>query len=56
MSEQATRKDIDDVIDILKDFMRQTADQFTGVSNQFTEVKSRLTKIDDKYYHLINTI
>jgi archaellum component FlaC len=49
MNESATRKDIDEVIDIMKDFMGQ-------VSNQFAQVNNRLDSLDQKYDHLINTI
>jgi len=63
MSETATRKDIDDVIDILKDFMGQVSSQFTEVNhrfaaidNQFAEVNRRLDLLDEKYDHLLNTI
>ena len=63
MTEAATRKDIDEVIDIMKDFMGQVSDQFTEVSNQFTgvsdqfaRVNKRLDQLDHKYDHLINTI
>ena len=49
MNDQATRKDIDEVITILKDFMGQ-------VSTEFTEVNKKITKMDEKYDHLINTI
>ena len=49
MNENATRKDIDEVIDIVKDLMGQ-------VSSQFTEVNKRLDSLDQKYDHLINTI
>src|ERR1039458_9546921 len=49
MSKGATRKDIDEVIDIMKDFMGQ-------VSSQFVEVNKRLDTLDQKYDHLINTI
>jgi len=49
MNENATRKDIDEVIDIVKVFMGQ-------VSGQFIEVNRRLDLLDQKYDHLINTI
>jgi DNA anti-recombination protein RmuC len=49
MNENATRKDIDEVIDIVKDFMGQ-------VSDQYSEVNKRLDSLDQKYDHLINTI
>ena len=49
MSEVATRKDIDEVIDIIKDFMGQVSQQFTGVNK-------RLDDLGQKYDHLITTI
>ena len=49
MNESATRKDIDEVIDIMKDFMSQ-------VSGQFDDVNKRLDRLDRDYDHLINTI
>lgn len=49
MNDTATRKDIDEVIDIMKDFMGQVADQFNSVNE-------RLDKLDAKYDHLVNTI
>lgn len=49
MSDTATRKDIDEVIDIMKDFMGQ-------VSSQFAEVNRRLDGLDQKYDHLLNVI
>ncbi len=49
MEQNATRKDIDEVIDIMKTMMGQ-------MSNQFAEVDSRLVTIDQKYDHLISTI
>jgi len=70
MNESATRKDIDEVIDIMKDFMSQVSGQFNEVSNQFNEVShrfnevdrqfdevnKRLDRMDRNYDHLINTI
>lgn len=49
MSANATRDDIDEVLDIIKDFMGQ-------VSEQFTSVNTRLDSLDQKYDHLISTI
>ena len=49
MEKNATRKDIDEVIDNMKTMMGQ-------ISNQFTEVNDKLATIDQKYDHLINTI
>ena len=45
MNDQATRKDIDEVISILKDFMGQ-------VSVEFAEVNNKIIKLDQKYNHL----
>jgi archaellum component FlaC len=56
MNENATRKDIDEVIDIMKDFMSQVSGQFNEVSHKFNEVNNRLDQLDQKYDHLINTI
>lgn len=49
MEQDATRKDIDEVIDIIKTMMGQ-------VSNQFTEIDGKLGTLDQKYDHLISTI
>lgn len=46
MSESATRKDIDEVIDIMKDFMSQVSGQFNGVGHQFDGVNKRLDRFD----------
>jgi archaellum component FlaC len=63
MNESATRKDIDEVIDIMKDFMSQVSGQFNEVNHQFNEVNhqfdevnKRLDRFDRDYDHLINTI
>jgi len=70
MNESATRKDIDEVIDIMKDFMNQVSgqfnevtnqfveinNQFNEVTNQFVEVNKKLDQLDRDYDHLINTI
>ena len=56
MNESATRKDIDEVIDIMKDFMSQVSGQFNEVNNRLDKVDKRLDQLDQKYDHLINTI
>lgn len=70
MSEAVTRKDIDEVIDIMKGFIGQVSDRFDdvdkrfdnvekrldGVDSQFAEVHRRLDSLDQKYDHLINTL
>lgn len=56
MSESATRKDIDEVIDIMKDFMSQVSGQFNEMNHQFEGVNKRLDRFDRDYDHLINTI
>jgi len=49
MNQAASRKDIDEVIDILHVFMKQVGDEFAGV-------KQRLDEQDRKYDRLITTI
>ena len=49
MNQAATRKDIDKVIEIVKNFMAQSAIQLDNVNK-------RLDKLDDKYDHLISVI
>lgn len=49
MSEVATRQDIDEVIDIVKDLTAE-------VSLQFTEVHKKFEVQDQKYYHLLTTM
>lgn len=49
MSDVATRKDIDEVIDVMEDFMNR-------VSQQLTEVNTRLDDLDQKYDRLSTTI
>ena len=49
MSNQVTRKDIDEVIGIIKDFMAQS-------SLEFEAFKEKIDDIDRKYDHLVNTI
>jgi hypothetical protein len=71
MSQAATRKDIDDVIDILQDFMKQVSGEFADVRSEvrgefadvrsevrgeFAEIKNRLDEQDKKYDRLISTI
>lgn len=53
MSEVATRKDINEVITILRDFMGQVAERF---DEQDKIVSARFDEVDNKYDHLINTI
>ena len=60
MSETATRKDIDEVIDIMRDFMKQVDDRFNYSeerSRNFEEkIDSRFDSLDTRYDHLITTI
>lgn len=56
MNENATRKDINEVIDIMKDFMSQVSGQLNEVNHQFGEVNKKLDRLDRDYDHLINTI
>jgi archaellum component FlaC len=45
----ATRKDIDEVIDIVRDFMQQVDLRFTHIENEIVELKK-------SHNHLINTV
>jgi archaellum component FlaC len=56
MNEGATRKDIDEMIDIMKDFMSQVSSQFNEVNRQLDEVNTRLDQLDRKYDHLIASL
>ena len=56
MSEAATRKDIDDVIGIVREFMDQVAERFDSVDEQFATVNNRLDKMEQNYSRLLNTI
>lgn len=49
MSEAATRDDIDEVINIVKDFIAQVDIRFTHIDSQISELK-------DSHYKLLNTI
>ena len=42
----ATRKDIDDVLSILKGFAQQTSDEFVSVNDQFTRIDERFNKFE----------
>jgi archaellum component FlaC len=63
MRDVATRKDIDEVIDILKDFMGQVDTQFSGMDARFDTVEKNqlkhneeFQKLNDKYEKLLSTI
>lgn len=49
MSDTATRKDIDDVISIIRDFMTQ-------VDNRFNSIEKEITQLKDSHNRLMNTI
>lgn len=60
MSEAATRKDIDEVINIMQDFMKQVDDRFNIVEHRLTtfeeNVGHRFDEVDKKYERLITSI
>lgn len=56
MNEGATRKDIDEVISIMKDFMGQVSGQFNDVNDRLDKVDRGLDQLDQKYDHLLSTI
>jgi septal ring factor EnvC (AmiA/AmiB activator) len=45
----ATRKDIDDVLKVLKSFAQQTSDEFISVNDQFAKIDERFNKIDERF-------
>ena len=63
MSDGATRKDIDEVIDILHTFMQQVSDKFDQVDRKFDAIDMRfdaidlrLDELDRKYERLLGTL
>ncbi len=60
MSDAATRQDIDKVIDIIRDFMKQVDDRLNTAESKLDlfkdQVATSFAKQDSKYDHLINTI
>lgn len=44
----ATRKDIDDVLQVLQGFIQQTDERFTTIDERFTNIDDRFTRIDMK--------
>jgi septal ring factor EnvC (AmiA/AmiB activator) len=49
MNEAATRKDIDEVIGIVRDFMQQ-------VDSRFNTIEKEITKLNESHNRLLNTI
>ena len=45
----ATRKDIDDVLNVLKGFVQQTSEQFGEVNDRFDKMDDRFQKIDGRF-------
>lgn len=61
MSEAATRQDIDEVIGILHDFMRQVDVRFDAsrdarFNSLEKKIDERFDMLDKKYDHLINVV
>lgn len=57
MSEAVTRKDIDEVIDVLKDSMAQVDIRFSGLEREITELRQshdRLLNTTDAFIGRIN--
>ena len=48
MNEAVTRKDIDEVIGILHDFMKQVDDRFNGVEQRLGGVEQRLGGVEQR--------
>lgn len=45
----ATRKDIDDVLKVLKGLAQQTSDEFVSVNGQFAKIDERFNKLDERF-------
>lgn len=45
----ATRKDIDDVLNVLKGFVQSTSDQFTTMNERFGRIDERLNRMDERF-------
>lgn len=60
MSNAATRDDIDEIVGILHEFMKQVDDRFTYTEQRIQKfeknVNERFNELDRKYDHLITTI
>ena len=46
VSKSATRKDIDDVLKVLKDFAQHNSDEFISINDQFATVNERFNKFE----------
>lgn len=62
MSTPATRQDIDELLDIIKEFMGHSNghsakidDRFTSFSSQFVNINNRLDKIESEIIDLKNS-
>ena len=49
MNESATRKDIDEVIGIMRDFMGQVSGKFEEVNGKFDEVNGKFDEVNSKF-------
>ena len=48
----ATRKDIDDVLQVLQGFIQQTSERFDGVDRQLIQLNSRLGAVEHEIVDL----
>jgi septal ring factor EnvC (AmiA/AmiB activator) len=49
VDQPATRKDIDDIIKVIKGIAQQTSDEFVSVNDQFAKIDERFDKIDERF-------
>lgn len=56
MDEAATRKDIDEIIGIVRDFMQQVDERFTHVDEQFTNIEKEIDELKQSHDCLVDTI
>lgn len=56
MSEAVSRKDIDEVIGLLSQFMQRVGDEFAKVNSRLGMRDQKLNIQDQKYDHLITTL
>ncbi len=56
MSEVATRKDIDDIIGILHDFMQHVDERFNAVDERFKGIEQEIIDLKASHNRLLDTI
>jgi septal ring factor EnvC (AmiA/AmiB activator) len=49
VNKPATRKDIDDILKVVKGIAQQTSDEFVSVNERFNKIDERFNKIDERF-------